>query len=344
MESLADLLNKAVALHNAGRLDQAERLYREVLRANPRHGQALALLGEIARRSQIPVASASTAPSDVLLGELARQPERQPPAAEQGGNIVLGAAFGYDAAKIAPFALSLREHHAGAVTLFVDSPALGPFLDRHGIGFEVHDKADQAMHVVQARFVMALRHLLRHGHRYRRALLTDVGDVVFQADPFALGRAPALVSFQEHPTLTLDTQPTNARWMTQFFGADALSGVFSGKPVVCVGVTLGDTQAVVAYLRMLLAIAALTGRERIKEFGCDTAVHNFIVHLKLIEGFEIDGCYRHCAHLGTADPATVWVDERGFIRVKPDYRPAIVHQYNYGHQAAIDLIARKYRV
>ncbi len=343
MVTPVELLNKAVALHNAGRLDQAERIYREILRANPRNGQALALLGEIARRSQIPIATAATEPSDALLGALAEQPAPQPRAAASEGDIVLGAAFGYDAAKIAPFVQSLREHHAGPVLLFVDSPALGPFLDRYRIAFEVHDKADRAMHVVQARFVMALNHLLKQGHRYRRVLLTDVGDVMFQADPFSLAADPPLVSFQEHPSFTLDTQPTNARWMTQFFGAAALAGVFKGKPVVCVGVTLGHTRAVIAYLRLLLAVAALTGKDRIMEFGCDTAVHNFIAHLKLIEGFEIGPCYRHCAHLGTADPTAVWVDEEGFIRVKPDHRPAIVHQYNYGHQQAIDLVERKYR-
>jgi protein O-GlcNAc transferase len=43
----ADLLNQALACHHAGRLDQAQTLYQQVLQAVPEHAEALGLLGTL---------------------------------------------------------------------------------------------------------------------------------------------------------------------------------------------------------------------------------------------------------------------------------------------------------
>ncbi len=43
--ALAEIIERAVALHEGGNLDQAEQLYRTVLEAEPRHAEALHLLG-----------------------------------------------------------------------------------------------------------------------------------------------------------------------------------------------------------------------------------------------------------------------------------------------------------
>jgi protein O-GlcNAc transferase len=45
MPELDELLNQGLAHHQAGRLPEAERLYGEVLQANPQHVEALHLLG-----------------------------------------------------------------------------------------------------------------------------------------------------------------------------------------------------------------------------------------------------------------------------------------------------------
>lgn len=47
---LKALLNEAIAHHQAGRLSQAEQLYREILRVNPDHAETLHLLGLLAYR------------------------------------------------------------------------------------------------------------------------------------------------------------------------------------------------------------------------------------------------------------------------------------------------------
>jgi Flp pilus assembly protein TadD len=45
------LIDQALELHNAGRLHEAERIYREVLIVNPDHADALNFLGVIAMQS-----------------------------------------------------------------------------------------------------------------------------------------------------------------------------------------------------------------------------------------------------------------------------------------------------
>ncbi|OZA98616.1 MAG: hypothetical protein B7X67_21910, partial [Rhizobiales bacterium 39-66-18] len=47
MPASSSLLDQAIALHDSGQLDEAAGLYGEVLRANPREGEALFRLGRL---------------------------------------------------------------------------------------------------------------------------------------------------------------------------------------------------------------------------------------------------------------------------------------------------------
>ena len=49
--SLNAKLEAAIAHHQAGRLQEAERLYKEIIRANPEHADAIHLLGVIAHQA-----------------------------------------------------------------------------------------------------------------------------------------------------------------------------------------------------------------------------------------------------------------------------------------------------
>lgn len=48
MSTLAQMLDEARGHHQAGRPEQAERLYRSILQVNPNHADALNLLGLMA--------------------------------------------------------------------------------------------------------------------------------------------------------------------------------------------------------------------------------------------------------------------------------------------------------
>ncbi len=76
--AFADLLREGVAHHGEGRLAEAERLYREVLRRDPGHGEALHLLGLMAGQA---------GRADVALDLLRRAAQRAPNNANLHNNI-----------------------------------------------------------------------------------------------------------------------------------------------------------------------------------------------------------------------------------------------------------------
>src|SRR5882672_1358119 len=76
--AFADLLREGVAHHGEGRLGEAERLYREVLRRDPGHGEALHLLGLMAGQA---------GRADVALDLLRRAAQRAPNNANLHNNI-----------------------------------------------------------------------------------------------------------------------------------------------------------------------------------------------------------------------------------------------------------------
>ena len=68
--TLASLMAQAQALHHGGRIDQAETIYREVLRRSPGHFDALHSLGMLALQAGHPQAGA-----DLIAQALAVQPQ-----------------------------------------------------------------------------------------------------------------------------------------------------------------------------------------------------------------------------------------------------------------------------
>ncbi len=62
-----DALRHATASHQAGRLDEAERLYREVLRADPDQADALQLLGVLTAQRGNPLEAAQLIDRAIFL-------------------------------------------------------------------------------------------------------------------------------------------------------------------------------------------------------------------------------------------------------------------------------------
>lgn len=100
--------------------------------------------------------------------------------------VVMGCAEGLDLAEIAPFVRSLRAVFAGQVILIVDrQPTLLAWLSTHGV--EAVVAADRLLHwkphPALARFAVFAQ-LLQERREILSAMLADVRDIVFQADPF----------------------------------------------------------------------------------------------------------------------------------------------------------------
>lgn len=336
MDPYRSLLQTAVDHHNAGRLAKAETIYRDVLRKKPDHPDALRLLGDIAMRMGVSITSPLAVGTMELLPYLVGD-ENPPTSSPENRTLVLGAALNYRAGKVAPFVRSLREHYSGDVVLLINAPELPSFLDRHNVAHRHFPIGERASNLTVFRHALKLQYLRENAASYGRVLFVDVGDVIFQGDPFAIPGEPALVTFEEDRRFTIGSQPTNATWLQRFFGDDILAAL-RDKPISCGGITLGTAQKLMTYLRLQLAFMCTARQDRAAFFGIDQATHNFIAHMKLIDGFEVRKNYGHCANLGLTEASRVRMDKDGVIRVDEMPPSPIVHQYNYvqGFTAAID--------
>lgn len=131
-------------------------------------------------------------------------------------------------------------------------------------------------HIACSRYFYYLSFLEAHAARYDRVMLTDVRDVLFQANPFVWTSAAPLQFFLEHRDVTIGTQAGNALWVRNTYGEAELARI-ADRRVSCSGITLGTTQGMLGYL------AAMTDEltratPRIAGFdGYDQGVHNHLV-------------------------------------------------------------------
>ena len=83
--------------------------------------------------------------------------------------------------------------------------------------------------------------LQHHGAGYRQIFIIDVGDVVFQTNPFGGPPAQGLHCFEEWAGHTLASEPCNAWWLATLFGEDVL-GELGANTILCAGSMLGDPE------------------------------------------------------------------------------------------------------
>jgi hypothetical protein len=131
-------------------------------------------------------------------------------------------------------------------------------------------------HIACSRYFYYLSYLQAHAGDYDRVMLTDVRDVLFQADPFGWKSPAQLQFFLEHREVTIGTQPGNALWVRNAYSEAELQRI-AHQRVSCSGITFGSTKGMLDYL------AAMTDEltratPRIAGFdGYDQGVHNHLV-------------------------------------------------------------------
>jgi hypothetical protein len=106
--------------------------------------------------------------------------------------------------------------------------------------------------------------------RVKRVLLTDVRDVIFQADPFTFADDKLWV-FEEDPRMTMQLNEENRTWYLKTFGRRAFQQVMN-FPVICAGTVLGGRETTLHYLRTMTTIMATHP----PVVGGDQAIHNHI--------------------------------------------------------------------
>lgn len=242
-------------------------------------------------------------------------------------NLILGLAAGYHYGDMRPFLASLEESgFRGACVLFV-SPTTRD-LDRmaaHGVTILPMPTASRTLPANARRYFLYREYLLGSAIRYRRILLTDVRDVIFQTDPFDADWADGLNCVLEDPRATIGQCPHNSRWVRQHQGENTLAQV-ADKPVSCSGTVVADSDAMLGYLdAMTRRLVPFTPGERMA--GYDQGVHNVLVHTGVLPNLTLhdnDGPILTLAAT-EGEPA---VDAQGFVRNARGHIPVMVHQYD----------------
>ena len=253
---------------------------------------------------------------------------------------MLGAASGYGPRQVKAFVASLRAVHDGPAAILTDRPeAIGPLLDRFGVDCLVPSvPRGYAPHPGSARFLDALQAIEALYPDAANILLSDVRDVVFQADPFA--PPPAGVEFViEAEPRTLAEHGANLRWISALAGAGVARDV-AGAPCVCSGTILGPRDGILRLIRQMMLLMAVPRSAVPATFGADQAAVNLIAHWGLVGGAAVLPNHGRIATIGMTPPERVSVDAAGVIRTADGAPSAIVHQYDRHPALKAAVVAR----
>jgi len=255
-------------------------------------------------------------------------------------NLVLGTAIGLEANDIINFVRSFREFNKEDDIYLITNVSLPrdiiPILKRYNVStlsssFNTINKTGFNLNV--HRFYKYLDFITENKDHYKKVLITDVTDVVFQSDPFAIEHKKEFIIFaEEYEGESIKDNPFNRRWVSITFGQEGLEEI-GDFPIVCAGTTIGSIRNIIIYLKTIVWIMTekIETDPDIASEGIDQGVHNHIVRTKslLFKNLEIKKCGDFIATIGLTcqkDPE--------FIKVNEDHietggiKPCIVHQYN----------------
>mmetsp|Transcript_49949 Transcript_49949/g.67977 ORF Transcript_49949/g.67977 Transcript_49949/m.67977 type:complete len:266 (-) Transcript_49949:241-1038(-) len=111
---------------------------------------------------------------------------------------------------------------------------------------------------------------------YRKVILADVRDTMFQADPF-LRFETGFYVFHGVETRTIGECGWNSGWIRDCFGQSMVKQVYR-KPIICSGISMGDAQAVKDYLEVMKTAMETNDFAKCERNGVDQGVHNVLVH------------------------------------------------------------------
>lgn len=215
-------------------------------------------------------------------------------------------------ADLEPFLASLRHSgFSGDVCIFVSDVSRETVrqLQDHRVRVERPGQSAQPrMTPLSSRFFTYLDFLARHGGNYRYVMLTDLRDVVFQSDPFAMALPADIVFAQER--CRLGDCPVNRSWVTQGYG-DAVAENMRDCLVSCAGTTFGTVGGMLRYLAVITS--ELTSRPVPIEGGIDQGVHNYVVHMRPPAGAWLDTTDSIAATLHYVPDDSVVMSSRGAL-------------------------------
>jgi hypothetical protein len=131
-------------------------------------------------------------------------------------------------------------------------------------------------HIACSRYYYYYAYLDAHAKSYDEVMLTDVRDVIFQANPFSVPLQSPQRFFIEHRSLTVGGQINNAMWVAGAYGEAALARI-AAQPVSCSGISYGTTAGILDYLAAMTDELTAHTHEIAGSDGYDQGVHNFLI-------------------------------------------------------------------
>lgn len=204
---------------------------------------------------------------------------------------------------------------------------------RRRASFDRH-LAPAYMHPRCARYFFQQSCVQEFGGNYSHIMLTDVRDVLFQADPFAFTLPDGLCVFLEDRSRTIGSCQHHSRAVLLAFGASALKAM-SGQPIVSTGVTLGTTASIRDHLARVTRILC----EKRERQPIDRAVQNFLAQQEPPANLHrFENVSGPVLTLGGVDPARLQFNGRGQIVTPAADAVNTLHQYDRQPELAQKLV------
>lgn len=183
-------------------------------------------------------------------------------------------------------------------------------------------------HILCARFLHSFR-LLRSpaAAQYDEIFLSDVRDVVFQADPFPYPiNAPQCFALED-PSVTLGSEPHNRRWLGDIYGYGESNRLYN-RPISCAGTTYGTRAGILEYLDAMTSSIIRTLHSVAGRPGYDQGLHNHLIatgqfpHARLVPNGE-----GPVLTIQEMDPARIQLHTDG-VRDQAGRLIPVLHQYD----------------
>ncbi|MBR9706712.1 hypothetical protein GOV14_06775 [Candidatus Pacearchaeota archaeon] len=210
-------------------------------------------------------------------------------------NVIIGVVKNYSYKKIRPFVKSLRDTgFNGDIVLFcneVPKKTIKQLKAEKVIVKEFKIKSHE--HLIPAkqiekipydqlplmsyRFILYLDFLLENKEKYENIMLSDIGDVIFQKDPFDFNIGKMNCFFLMN--CPIKEAPAYVSWLKKVYGIKIFNKL-KNKNMSCAGTFIADYDNMIKYLKLM--------KQEIFK-GNDQCVHNYICYsgvLKNIKLFE----------------------------------------------------------
>lgn len=255
--------------------------------------------------------------------------------------VILGAVTGYGWPALAPFVDSWRLCAPRArLVLFASALAGGTLNELAARGVEVVPFETRPGVSINVQRYRLYQDWLDAQPQTDHALLCDVRDVIFQADPFAGSLPNALAVALEDPLGTLGSDGPNAIWLRALAGP-RVWWQLAGKPISCSGTVLGPRLALQHYLALMIHTLDQAPGGDPQFNGIDQGAHNLLLHTGVVPDPHWLPNGDLIYTVGYLLPDALQVNADGDITAPDGRVPAIVHQYDR-HPQLRDHVARRF--